>query len=179
MNERTDTPATIALHLAILTVSDTRTEATDTSGQWLLEATAAAGHHVAARAICTDNIYQIRARVSAWIADVAVDAILITGGTGATWFDVTPEAVRPLFDKEIPGFGELFRAVSAQEIGVSTVLSRALAGIANGTLIFCMPGSTGACRTAWEQVVCPLLDSRTRPCNFAELVPRLRPPPTP
>jgi molybdenum cofactor biosynthesis protein B len=155
-----------SLAVAVLTVSDTRTEETDTSGAYLVEQLLAAGHRVAAKAIVVDDIYQIRALLSAWIADPGVEAVLVTGGTGFSGRDSTPEAVRPLFDKDIDGFGEVFRALSYQEIGSSTVQSRAVAGFANNTVIFCMPGSTGACRTAWEGLIREQLDSSHRPCNF-------------
>ena len=155
-----------SLAVAVLTVSDTRSGKDDTSGGYLVEQLSAAGHQVAARAIVVDDIYQIRAVLSAWIADPGVDAVLVTGGTGFSGRDSTPEAVRPLFDKDIDGFGEVFRALSFQEIGSSTVQSRALAGFANNTVIFCMPGSTGACRTAWEGLIREQLDSSHRPCNF-------------
>ena len=155
-----------SLAVAVMTVSDTRTQDTDTSGQDLLEVLAAAGHRAAARAIVVDDIYQIRAVLSNWIADEGVDAVLITGGTGFSGRDSTPEAVRPLFDKDIDGFGEIFRALSHTEIGSSTIQSRALAGFANNTVVFCMPGSTGACKTAWNGVIREQLDSSHRPCNF-------------
>ncbi|MEE4192334.1 MAG: molybdenum cofactor biosynthesis protein B [Halieaceae bacterium] len=161
---------TQALEVAVLTVSDTRTEANDTSGQYLAEVLAEAGHQVADHRIVKDDIYQIRAVLSAWIADAGVDAVLVTGGTGFSGRDSTPEAVAPLFDKEIEGFGEVFRALSLQEIGSSTVQSRALGGFANSTVIFCMPGSTGACRTAWEGIIRDQLDSTYRPCNFVGVV---------
>ena len=154
------------LSVAVLTVSDTRTEETDTSGQYLVEALAAAGHRVGAKQIVVDNIYQIRAVLSGWIADAGIDAVLVTGGTGFSGRDSTPEAVRPLFDKDIDGFGEVFRALSHAEIGSSTIQSRALAGFANNTVIFCMPGSTGACKTAWQGLIREQLDSSHRPCNF-------------
>ena len=155
-----------ALKTAVLTVSDTRTLDTDTSGAFLEEALLAAGHEVMDRQIVIDDIYQLRAIVSRWIADSDVEVILTTGGTGFSGRDSTPEALSPLFDKTIDGFGEVFRALSLTEIGSSTVQSRALAGLANGTVIFCMPGSTGACRTAWEGVLRDQLDSEHRPCNF-------------
>lgn len=155
-----------ALAVAVLTVSDTRTEADDTSGQYLVSALADAGHRLGDKSIVRDDVYQIRAVLSAWIADAAIDAVLVTGGTGFSGRDSTPEAVRPLFDKDIDGFGEVFRALSYDEIGSSTIQSRALAGFANETVIFCMPGSTGACRTAWEGLVREQLDSSHRPCNF-------------
>lgn len=158
------------LQLAVLTVSDTRTAATDTSGQLLADALTAAGHQLAARALVIDDIYQIRAVISPWIADPGVQVILITGGTGFHGRDSTPEAVSPLFDKTIDGFGELFRQVSLDQIGSSTIQSRALGGLANNTLIFCLPGSNNACKTGWEQIIAPQLDSRTRPCNFVGLL---------
>ena len=154
------------LNVAVLTVSDTRTPDTDTSGAFLEEALLAAGHHIADRQIVIDDVYQLRAIVSRWIADTEVEVVLTTGGTGFSGRDSTPEALLPLFDKTIDGFGEVFRAISLTEIGSSTVQSRALAGMANGTVIFCMPGSTGACRTAWEGVLRDQLDSEHRPCNF-------------
>ena len=154
------------LNVAVLTVSDTRTPDTDTSGAFLEEALLAAGHQIADRQIVIDDVYQLRAIVSRWIADLEVEVVLTTGGTGFSGRDSTPEALLPLFDKTIDGFGEVFRAISLTEIGSSTVQSRALAGMANGTVIFCMPGSTGACRTAWEGVLRDQLDSEHRPCNF-------------
>ena len=159
-------PVSAALKTAVLTVSDTRTVDTDTSGAFLEEALLAAGHEVVDRQIVNDDVYQLRAIVSRWIADAGVEVILTTGGTGFSGRDSTPEALSPLFDKTIDGFGEVFRALSLTEIGSSTVQSRALAGLANGTVIFCMPGSTGACRTAWEGVLRDQLDSEHRPCNF-------------
>ena len=156
----------IPVHIAILTVSDSRGEAEDTSGQYLQEAALEAGHRVVDRAIVKDDKYLIRARVSAWIADETVQAVLITGGTGFTARDYSPEALLPLFDREVEGFGELFRMVSYEEIGTATVQSRALAGMANQTVIFAMPGSTRACRTAWERIIEEQLDARHRPCNF-------------
>lgn len=156
----------IPAHIAILTVSDSRGAAEDTSGQYLQDAAQEAGHQVVDRAIVKDDIYQIRARVSAWIADDNVQAVLITGGTGFTARDNTPEALLPLFDREVEGFGELFRMVSYEEIGIATIQSRALAGLANRTVIFAMPGSTRACRTAWERIIEEQLDARHRPCNF-------------
>lgn len=157
---------TVPLGVAVLTISDTRTRANDTSGDFLAESAAAEGHEVRARHIVQDDIYQIRAVVSLWIADPAIDAILLTGGTGFSGRDSTPEAVAPLFDKAIEGFGEVFRQLSFEEIGSSTIQSRALAGFANKTVIFCMPGSTGACRTAWNGVLREQLDATHRPCNF-------------
>jgi len=155
-----------ALKVAVLTVSDTRSQETDTSGAFLEEALREAGHEIADRQIVIDDVYQLRAIVSQWIADPEVEVILTTGGTGFSGRDSTPEALAPLFDKTIDGFGEVFRSLSHTEIGSSTVQSRALAGLANGTVIFCMPGSTGACRTAWEGVLRDQLDSEHKPCNF-------------
>lgn len=158
------------LNIAVLTVSDTRTADTDTSGQFLEDALLEAGHVLVSRAIVVDDIYQIRARLSAWIADSTLHAILVTGGTGFSGRDSTPEAVLPLFDKTIDGFGEVFRALSLQEIGSSTVQSRAIAGLANRTAVFCMPGSTGACKTAWNGVIKDQLDAEHRPCNFSKVL---------
>ncbi len=160
------------LDIALLTVSDSRTEADDTSGDLLRDSASAAGHRVIAREICPDNIYRLRALFSQWIADPRVQVVISTGGTGITGRDNTPEAVTPLFDKAIDGFGELFRKISFEEIGASTIQSRAVAGLANGTLVFCLPGSTGACRTAWDAILAAQLDRRTRPCNFAQLISR-------
>ncbi|WP_439510270.1 molybdenum cofactor biosynthesis protein B [Marinimicrobium koreense] len=154
------------LNIAVLTVSDTRTFENDTSGQYLVDALQEEGHTLADRALLKDDIYQIRAQVSAWIADANVHVVLITGGTGFTDRDSTPEAMKPLFDKEVEGFGEMFRQISWGEIGTSTIQSRALAGLANHTLIACLPGSTGACRTGWTQLLQPQLDARQGPCNF-------------
>ena len=164
----------IPLHLCVLTVSDTRTAADDTSGDYLVQALAAAGHRLGGRALLPDDRYRLRAQVSQWIADDGVDGILVTGGTGFTGRDSTPEALLPLLDKEMPGFGELFRSISFDEIGTSTLQSRAFAGLANGTFVFALPGSTSACRTAWERIIQAQLDARTRPCNLATLRPRLR-----
>ena len=161
----------VPLNIAVLTVSDTRNEETDTSGRSLVENLKAEGHHLADKQIVIDDKYDIRAILSRWIADTNVQVVLVTGGTGFTGRDTTPEAVAPLFDKTIEGFGELFRQVSFNEIGTSTIQSRALAGMANKTLIFCMPGSTNACRTAWDHIIQSQLDSRHKPCNF---VPHLR-----
>ena len=156
----------IPLNIAVLTVSDTRDESTDTSGQYLISALQEAGHKLQDRQIIKDDIYHIRAMVSQWIYEANVQVVVITGGTGFTGRDSTPEAVAVLFDKAVDGFGELFRHVSWEDIGTSTVQSRALAGLANRTVIFCLPGSTGACRTGWDNIIQPQLDSRTRPCNF-------------
>lgn len=157
------------LNIAVLTVSDTRTMDNDTSGQYLADSLIDAGHHLIARDLIRDDVYDIRAVVSRWIADQEVQVVLITGGTGFSRRDTTPEAVAPLLEREIIGFGELFRAISFEEIGTSTVQSRAIAGMVNDTLIFCMPGSTGACRTAWEKILKEQLDPGNSPCNFAEL----------
>ncbi|EFP96122.1 molybdenum cofactor biosynthesis protein B [Vibrio caribbeanicus] len=160
--ERQFTPANIV----VLTVSDTRTEENDTSGSYLKQAAEEAGHTVLEKVISIDDIYKIRAIVSVWIADDNIQAVLVTGGTGFTSRDSTPEALIPLFDKHVEGFGELFRAVSYEEIGTSTIQSRALAGFANNTVIFAMPGSTGACKTGWTKIIKQQLDSTHRPCNF-------------
>lgn len=162
----------VPLTIAILTISDTRTQETDTSGQALVDHVTKAGHVLGERALVRDDRYALRALVSQWIADPKIQVIITTGGTGLTGRDSTPEAIKPLFDKEIEGFGELFRAISFAEIGTSTVQSRALAGLANGTVIFCVPGSTGACHTAWTKILESQLDRRHRPCNFVELLPR-------
>lgn len=165
MSKATDGPAQ-SLRIAVLTVSDTRTAADDSSGDYLVQALMEAGHALAAREIVVDDVYQLRATVSRWIADADIDVVLSTGGTGFSGRDSTPEALSVLFDKQIEGFGELFRQLSFEEIGTSTVQSRALAGLANNTVIFCMPGSTGACRTGWERIIRSQLDSSFRPCNF-------------
>ena len=165
-------PANQALAIAVLTVSDTRGPDEDTSGDLLVDRLERAGHRLAERRIVRDDIYQIRAAVSAWIADPGVNAILATGGTGLTGRDSTPEALAPLFDKTIDGFGELFRQVSYGEIGSSTIQSRAVAGLANATLVFALPGSTNACRTAWDLILENQFDASFKPCNFAELLPR-------
>ena len=164
----------LPLRLCVLTVSDSRSLGEDSSGDYLAQALADAGHQLVERALLPDDRYQLRAVVSRWIADAGVDGILVTGGTGFTGRDSTPEALLPLLDKEMPGFGELFRALSFEEIGTSTLQSRAFAGLANGTFLFALPGSTSACRTAWERIVRAQLDARTRPCNLATLRPRLR-----
>jgi molybdenum cofactor biosynthesis protein B len=156
----------IPLNLCVLTVSDTRTIDSDTSGAKLIELANSEGHEIYDRALVIDDIYQIRAVVSKWIADDQANVIIITGGTGFSGRDSTPEAVEPLFDKSVDGFGELFRQVSYEEIGTSTIQSRALSGIANYTLIFCVPGSTNACNTAWCKIIAEQLRSTTRPCNF-------------
>jgi len=164
----------IPLQVCVLTVSDTRTLAEDASGDYLAAALQDAGHRLAERALLPDDRYQLRALVSRWIADPTVDGILVTGGTGFTGRDSTPEALLPLLDKQMPGFGELFRALSVDEIGTSALQSRAFAGLANGTFLFALPGSTSACRTAWEKIVRAQLDARTKPCNLATLRPRLK-----
>lgn len=156
----------IPARIAVLTISGRRSEEDDTSGHYLRDAAQELGHSVVAKAIVKENRYAIRAQVSAWIADDDVQVVLINGGTGLTDGDQAPEALLPLFDREIEGFGEVFRMLSFEEIGTSTLQSRALAGIANHTLIFAMPGSTKACRTAWENIIAPQIDARTRPCNF-------------
>lgn len=162
----------VPLNIAVLTVSDTREYANDTSGQLLVSRLLEAGHSLSERNLLKDDLYKIRAQVATWIADEGIQVVLITGGTGFTGRDSTPEAVACLLDKQIDGFGELFRAISILDIGTSTVQSRALAGLANGTLVCCLPGSTGACRTAWEGILAEQLDARHRPCNF---VPHLKP----
>ena len=156
----------IPTRIAILTVSSRRGEEDDTSGHYLRDAAHEAGHQVVDKAIVKENCYAIRAQVSAWIAREEVQVVLVNGGTGFTEGDQAPEALLPLFDREVEGFGELFRMLSFEEIGTSTLQSRAVAGMANNTLIFAMPGSPKACRTAWENIIAPQLDARTRPCNF-------------
>ena len=162
------------LSISVLTVSDSRSLESDSSGDFLVEALIAAGHRLAQRQIERDDRYLLRAIVSAWIADDRIDGVLITGGTGFTGRDSTPEAIRPLLDKEMPGFGEMFRALSVIDIGTSALQSRAFAGLANGTFVFCLPGSTGACRLAWDSILLAQLDARTKPCNLVSLRPRLR-----
>lgn len=163
----------IPLSIALLTVSDTRTEQNDTSGATLYERTTRAGHRVIDKKLVPDNLYLIRAVVSQWIADEQVNVIISTGGTGVTGRDGTPEAVAPLLDKQLDGFGEVFRMLSYQDIKTSTIQSRALAGVANATYIFCLPGSVSACKTAWDSLIQAQLDFRTRPCNLVQLMPRL------
>ena len=162
------------LNCAVLTISDTRTLEDDKSGTWLSEALQAAGHTLTDRDIVKDDIYAIRALVSRWIADESVQTIITTGGTGFTGRDSTPEAITPLLDKEISGFGELFRQISYDEIGSSTIQSRAVGGLANATLVFCLPGSSNAVKTGWEKILANQLDINFKPCNFAELIPRFR-----
>jgi len=163
----------IPLNVAILTVSDSRTEETDKSGRLLVGRLRDAGHRLAEKSIVADDKYRIRAVLSAWIADPGVQVVIATGGTGLTGRDGTPEAVEPLFDKTIDGFGELFRSLSWEDIGTSTIQSRAVAGVANGTYVFVLPGSTGACALAWDRLIGLQIDYRTRPCNLAEMMPRL------
>lgn len=162
----------LPLNVALLTISDTRTPADDKSGNLLADRITGAGHQLVDSQIVRDDVYQMRAVFSRWIADAAVEVIITTGGTGVTGRDSTPEAIAPLLDKTIEGFGELFRQLSFEEIGPSTIQSRAVAGMANSTLIFCLPGSSGACKTAWDRILASQLDRRTKPCNFALLAPR-------
>ena len=161
------------VNIAVLTVSDTRDEQSDKSGRLLVDRLTQAGHRCAEKAIVPDDVYRIRAIVSRWIAEPDVEVVITTGGTGVTGRDGTPEAVLPLLDKVIDGFGEMFRYISHAQIGTSTLQSRALAGVANGTYVFCVPGSSGACATAWDELIAAQLDLRTRPCNLVELMPRL------
>lgn len=163
----------VPVRIAVLTVSDTRTLEDDTSGGWLAEAVDAAGHVLAERAIVPDDVERIRAEVSAWIDDPEIDVVISTGGTGLTGRDVTPEAVTPLFEKHIEGFAIVFHSISFRSVGLSTIQSRACAGVARGTFIFCLPGSGGAVRDGWEQIISHQLDARTRPCNLVEIMPRL------
>ncbi len=167
-----DNESLLPLKIAVMTVSDTRTEANDKSGKILVDNLKSSGHYLVEKVIVPDNIYQIRAVISRWIVEPSIQVILTTGGTGVTGKDNTPEAIKPLLDKEITGFGEIFRFLSYQEIKTSTIQSRAIAGVANGTYIFCLPGSSGACQTGW-QIIQDQLDSRHRPCNLAQLIPRL------
>jgi molybdenum cofactor biosynthesis protein B len=162
----------VPLRIAVITISDSRTPDNDTSGDYLAESLQAEGHKLSHRQIVKDDKYVLRAEFSALIIAEEVDIIMSTGSTGLTGRDVAPEALEPLFDKAIEGFGELFRSASIPDIGAATIQSRAFAGLANGTVIFCMPGSPGACRTAWEEILQPQLDARTRPCNLANLMPR-------
>ncbi len=163
----------IAVGIAVLTISDTRTLADDRSGDVLVERIAAAGHELAARALVPDDTGHIQAQVKAWIEDPAIEVVIATGGTGVTGRDVTPEAFEALYDKPIPGFGELFRMLSYGKIGTSTIQSRCTAGVARGTYLFALPGSPGACKDAWDDILKSQLDYRFRPCNFVELLPRL------
>jgi molybdopterin adenylyltransferase len=164
----------VGIGIAVLTVSDSRDEQTDKSGKLLADRLVNAGHRLADKVIVPDDVYQIRATVSRWIADPAINAVITTGGTGVTGRDGTPEAIRPLLDKVLDGFGEMFRSISYADIKTSTLQSRALAGVANATYVFCVPGSSGACATAWDELIAAQLDYRTRPCNLVELMPRLR-----
>jgi len=164
----------LACHIAVLTVSDTRTDETDTSGRTLVERATKAGHEVVDKQIVVDELSAIEEQLRRWIADPNVDVVIATGGTGVTGRDVTPEAFTAVYDKEIPGFGELFRMLSYETIGTSTIQSRATAGVAQGTYLFALPGSTGACKDGWDGILATQLDSRHRPCNFVELMPRLQ-----
>ncbi len=164
----------LPVRIAVLTVSDTRTLDDDRSGDTLVQRLTAAGHELADRVIVKDDVDAIEAQIRSWVADETVDVVLSTGGTGVTGRDTTPEAFHAVFDKEIPGFGELFRWLSYQSIGTSTIQSRATAGVAGGTYLFALPGSTGACKDAWDGILSTQLDSRFRPCNFVELMPRLK-----
>jgi molybdenum cofactor biosynthesis protein B len=161
------------VRIAVLTISDTRDEESDTSGQILVERLTLAGHELTGRAVVKDDVEQIRAQVLGWARGGGVDAIVTTGGTGITGRDVTPEAIEPLFDKRIEGFSVIFHLVSYQSVGLSTLQSRALAGLVQGVFVFCLPGSNGAVRDGWDKVIAPQLDSRHRPCNMVELMPRL------
>ncbi|PZN93421.1 MAG: molybdenum cofactor biosynthesis protein B [Alphaproteobacteria bacterium] len=169
-----ETRTFIPIRIAVLTVSDTRNAANDTSGDTLVDRLTAAGHTLAARAISRDDVPLLVAQLDSWIDDPQIDCIISTGGTGVTGRDVTPEALAQVQDKDIPGFGELFRWLSFQTIGTSTIQSRACAGVARGTYIFALPGSTGAVKDGWDGILRDQLDSRHRPCNFVELMPRLR-----
>ncbi len=174
MTENKNERVFIPLNIAVLTISDSRNEETDTSGQRLVNLLEQQGHELHEKMIVPDDIYQIRATVSKWIADEQVQVVLTTGGTGVTGRDGTPEAVSVLFDKIIQGFGETFRSISYEQIKTSTIQTRAIAGVANATFIFCMPGSMSACVTAWDDIIRMQLDYRTRPCNLVELIPRLK-----
>ena len=174
MSRIDETVAFVAVHCAVLTVSDTRDAASDTSGDTLAARIAAAGHVVCARAICRDDADAITGHLRGWVADPQIDVVITTGGTGVTGRDVTPEAFDRVLEKRIEGFGELFRMLSYQKIGTSTIQSRALAGVAGGTYLFALPGSTGAVKDAWDDILVWQLDARHRPCNFVELMPRLK-----
>ena len=164
----------LPVHIAVMTVSDTRTEADDRSGDTLVERLKADGHILAARTIVKDDSDAIEAQLNTWVENPDIDAVISTGGTGVTGRDVTPEAFERVCEKDIPGFGELFRWISFQKIGTSTIQSRAVAGVAKGTYLFALPGSTGACKDGWDEILHHQLDSRFRPCNFVELMPRLQ-----
>jgi len=174
MSRIDETRRFLPVRIAVLTISDTRTSADDTSGDTLAQRIVAAGHHVAARAIERDDADVIAARLRGWIDDASIDVVITTGGTGVTGRDVTPEAFDRVIEKRIEGFGELFRMLSYQKIGTSTIQSRALAGVARGTYLFALPGSTGAVKDAWDDILVWQLDARHRPCNFVELMPRLK-----
>ena len=163
----------IPVRIAVLTVSDTRGLADDRSGETLVQMLESAGHRLAARALVRDDVLEIRAKVQGWIDDPGVDVVITTGGTGFTGRDVTPEAVKPLFEKEVDGFSTVFHMISFQKVGTSTIQSRACAGLACGTYVFCLPGSPGACKDAWSEILKWQLDNRHRPCNFVEIMPRL------
>ena len=173
MTKKDHTREFVPVSIAVLTISDSRTEDNDKSGNLLVDRVQSAGHHSVAKQIVRDNIYEIRSIVSQWIVDSNIQVILTTGGTGVTGRDGTPEAIRPLLDKEISGFGEMFRVLSYEKIATSTLQSRAFAGVANATYIFCLPGSAGACADAWDMLIEHQLDYRSRPCNLVELMPRL------
>ncbi len=164
----------LPVHIAVLTVSDTRTPENDTSGDLLVERLTEAGHKLAARTLLRDDTETVREQFRTWIADPAIDVVISTGGTGLTGRDITVEAIEPLYEKKIDGFGELFRMLSYKTIGTSTVQSRATAGVSGGTYLFALPGSPGACKDAWDMILKEQLDSRHRPCNFVELMPRLQ-----
>ncbi|MEO7064668.1 MAG: molybdenum cofactor biosynthesis protein B [Dokdonella sp.] len=164
----------VPLTICVLTVSDTRTPDNDSSGDYLALSIGQAGHRLHEKRIVKDNRYLVRAIVAQWIADEGIHGVIVTGGTGFTGRDSTPEAICPLLDKDMPGFGEMFRAISYEEIGTATLQSRAFAGLSNNTFVFCLPGSTSACRTAWEKLIRAQLDATTKPCNLAALIPRLR-----
>jgi len=178
MSKKTKGPF-VALNVAVLTVSDTRTRENDTSGDLVQERLETAGHKVVSRVILKDDVEKLRGQLRVWMADKNVEAVISTGGTGLTKRDVTPEAFEPLFTKAIPGFGELFRWLSYEEIGTSTIESRAFAGVADDTLVFCLPGSTGACRTGMDKIILPQLNATTAPCNLTEMLPRIRHDPAP
>jgi molybdenum cofactor biosynthesis protein B len=172
MSEPQQNDGLTPLNIAVMTISDSRTEDNDASGKRLVERLTSSGHRLAEKVIVPDDRYSIRAVLSRWIADPQVHAVITTGGTGLTGRDITPEAVQPLFDKTIEGFGELFRALSYDLIKTSTIQSRAIAGLANGTPIFCLPGSPGACKDGWDGIIQHQLDCRHKPCNLVELMPR-------